>query len=72
SLPTLADIWNEYSVGIGHKFSIIQLNEHWGARWKRDIRSIESEFTRRMKIVKLIESLMKQNGWSSDCALEFL
>ncbi|KAF5310463.1 hypothetical protein D9611_012258 [Ephemerocybe angulata] len=72
SLPTLADVWKEYSEGIGHRFSILQLNEQWGARWKRDVRSIKSEFTRRMKIVRLIEGLMKQNEWSCDYALEFL
>jgi hypothetical protein len=70
--PSLRDIWREYASGIGGLFSILELTEHWKARWKRNEESIKSEFTRRNKIYKLVSLLMERNGWTAEEALDFL
>lgn len=70
--PSIADIWKEYSVGIGNRFSIVELTENWEARWKRNEDSIKSEFTRRNKIYKLMNLLIERNSWCAEKALEFL
>jgi hypothetical protein len=72
SSPSLGDIWREYTLGIGHHFSILELVEVWDAKWKRDQRPIKNEWTRRMKVVRLVEGLVQQNSWDAEIALKFL
>ncbi|KAJ3495160.1 hypothetical protein NMY22_g19973 [Coprinellus aureogranulatus] len=71
--PSIPDIWREWTIGIGHRFSIQELVQEWQALWKRDKNAIKSQWTRRYKLITLIEDLIKQNkGWSPDDAMEFL
>ena len=54
---TIEEIWKEYQFGMDGHLSISQLNLGWNARWKRDIQGIKTEYSRRMKIVNLIQGL---------------
>ncbi|PPQ87090.1 hypothetical protein CVT24_012322, partial [Panaeolus cyanescens] len=58
--PTLQDIWNEQIDGIDGRFSITMLKKHWATRWRQGNGGIKTEGTRRMKVVKLIETLSQQ------------
>jgi len=54
---------------------ISQLNVGWHARWKRDIQSIKTEYSRHMKIVTLIQALTDPKAkllQHTDAALQFL
>lgn len=70
--PSLEDIWRENEEGIDRRFSIKELTEHWGARWKRNTNGIKVESVRRGKIVSLIRRLASQEGWSIEKAFRFL
>ena len=43
--PTVNQIWEEYTEGMGSpkSFSILELTVNWGGRWKRNIQKIKTE-----------------------------
>ena len=70
---SLNDIWTEHEHGLGHWMSVRQLNENWGARWKRNEGGIKVEYSRRNKVVTLIKTLCERiSSWSPDDALTYL
>ena len=72
---TIEEIWKEYQFGMDGHLSISQLNLGWNARWKRDIQGIKTEYSRRMKIVNLIQGLTDPKAKllrHADAALHFL
>ncbi|KAJ8488942.1 hypothetical protein ONZ45_g13777 [Pleurotus djamor] len=73
SYPTVRQIWEEYAEGKDGQLSVRALTEGWGPDWKRGIRSIKSESSRRKKITDLVEALIeKHKKWSTSLALRFL
>lgn len=70
--PSLTDIWKENRTGIGLLFSIKELEEHWGARWKQNKGTIKTEAVRRGKVVTTIERLIARYGWTPEQALTYL
>ena len=74
-MPSIDKIWQEYTVGIDGWLLLTLLNEVWGARWKRNINSVKVEYSRRQKVVKLINELsnrMSSSGWTADDILAHL
>ena len=43
--PTVDQIWEEYTEGMGSpkSFSILELTANWGGRWKCNIQKIKTE-----------------------------
>ena len=70
--PTLEQVLQEYTSGVGLRLSIRELNTHWKGRWKRNIQKIKTESSKHTKIIELIEALSSKNNWSADIALTFL
>ena len=72
--PTVDQIWEEYTKGMGSpkSFSILELTANWGGRWKRNIQKIKTESSKRKKIVDLVQALSMQPSWDSTKALAFL
>ena len=72
--PTVDQIWEEYTEGIGNprSFSILELTANWGGRWKRNIQKIKTESSKRKKVVDLVQVLLIQPSWDSTKALAFL
>lgn len=72
---TVEEIWKEYQYGMDGCLSISQLNMGWHAWWKRDIQGIKTEYSRRMKIVNIIQALTDPKAKllpHPDAALHFL
>ncbi|KAF5313490.1 hypothetical protein D9611_008633 [Ephemerocybe angulata] len=70
--PSLKDIWMENEYGIGQCFSIKELKQHWGVRWRRNTNGLKVEGVRRDKVVDLVRRLIAQDGWDEERALRFL
>ncbi|KAJ7749846.1 hypothetical protein DFH07DRAFT_961631 [Mycena maculata] len=68
----ITDIWTEWATGLNGFLSIRELEEGWNSRWKRDSRKIKSEWSRRSKVIKLIEGLQKKPNWNLELALRFI
>ncbi|KAJ7750712.1 hypothetical protein DFH07DRAFT_1034092 [Mycena maculata] len=56
----------------GATLSVRELNERWNAKWKRDQQTIKSEFSRRKKVIDLIEKLRSKPNWNLELALRFI
>jgi hypothetical protein len=72
-LARIADIWAEWTDGIDGHMSVRQLDEGWGARWRRNVGTKKTEYRRRKKIVDLVVWLVANKPrWDTDLALRFL
>jgi len=72
TVKTITDIWNEWSEGLGGRFSIQQLNNRWAARWRRQNEGQKTEAARRKTIITLVTDLSQKSNWTVDLALRFL
>lgn len=70
--PSIEQIWTEYELGMDGQLSIRELIAGWDARWKRNKQNIKSEYSRRMKIVNLVQDLQAKPNWNAKTALQFL
>ncbi|PPQ75576.1 hypothetical protein CVT24_013264 [Panaeolus cyanescens] len=62
--PILETVWKKFKQGLDGRFSLDQLGEHWGTRWRTNNSTLKSELSRRAKIVKLVEMLADERSWS--------
>ncbi|PPQ81847.1 hypothetical protein CVT24_008666 [Panaeolus cyanescens] len=65
-------VWADFKDGIDGKFSLDQLAEHWGTRWRTNNSTIKTELSRRSKIVNLIRLLSDLPNWDNARAFQFL
>ncbi len=72
SVTQISEIWDEWSTGLNGYLSTRELEEGWGAKWRRNNPSLKTENGRHKKVVQLIENLSKKPGWSTKLALHFL
>ncbi|KAG6830199.1 hypothetical protein H0H92_001786 [Tricholoma furcatifolium] len=72
SQPSITEIWEEWHRGLDGYLSIKQLNETWGARWRRNCSSAKTEASRRKKVIALIETIGGLPGWDTERAVEYL
>lgn len=70
--PRICDIWVEWSTGLNGYLPVRNLNEAWGARWRRGDRGQSTESSRRMRVVELINKLSAKSGWDLALAQRFL
>lgn len=69
----IVDIWEEWSSGLDGHLSIRQLDEDFGARWRRNKGTLKTEYGRRKKIVSLVQWLVANRPrWDTALALCFL
>jgi hypothetical protein len=71
-ISRISDIWTEWSTGLNGYLPVRNLNEQWGARWRRGNRSQGTENCRRARVVELINKLVAKPGWDLALALRFL
>lgn len=71
-VKTIADVWEEWTIGLGGYLSVRELNEGWGPSWRRNNNAAKTEKGRRMKIVALVEQLAGKHRWDVHLALRFL
>ena len=69
---SIREIWEEWSRGLNGFLSTRELEEHWGARWRRNTSGLKTENGRRKKVVGLIDELTKKPNWNVALALRFL
>ncbi|KAJ7168642.1 hypothetical protein C8R46DRAFT_1033850 [Mycena filopes] len=71
-VPKITDIWTEWAAGLNGYLSVRELNEGWNAKWKHDLQRIKSEYSRRKKVIDLIERLRSKPNWNLELALRFI
>lgn len=71
-VPKITDIWIEWASGLNGFLSVRELNEGWNAKWKRDAQRIKSEYSRRKKVIDLIDRLQSKPNWNLELALRFI
>jgi hypothetical protein len=59
-------------VGLNGFLSTRELEEGWGARWRRNHSGLKTENGRRKKVVTLVTELSQKPGWTVALALRFL
>lgn len=69
---SVRSIWEEWVNGLDGQFSIQQLNDGWGSRWRRNVQGQKTEGSRRKHITDLITSLSQKPSWTTSLALRFL
>lgn len=72
NVKTIRDIWTEFADGVDGQFSVRQLEDNWGARWRRNVHGQKTEATRRNVITNIITSLAQKPRWTVQLALEYL
>lgn len=72
TVSRISDIWHEWSTGLNGYLPVRNLNEAWGARWRRGDRGQGTENCRRSRVVELVEKLAAKPGWNMALALRFL
>jgi hypothetical protein len=72
TVQQISDIWVEWSDGLGGCLSVRELNEEWGARWRRNNAGQKTEWGRRKKVVDLVTELSGKHRWNTKLALRFL
>ncbi|PPQ68023.1 hypothetical protein CVT24_002932 [Panaeolus cyanescens] len=70
--PIIEMVWADFKEGINGKFSLNQLAEHWGTRWRTNNSTIKTELSRRVKVINLIQSLSSLPDWDNEKAFKFL
>jgi len=68
----LFPVWTEWSEGLEGHLSVRELNEGWGAKWKRNVAGQKTEAAWRKKVVELVEKLVAKHLWDTALALRFL
>lgn len=68
-VKTVLDVWAEYADGLRGKISVRELEENYGATWRRNIGSTKSEWTRRKKVVDAVKQAANRVGHSTVSAL---
>jgi hypothetical protein len=68
----ITDIWEEHANGLNGYLAVRDLNEYWGARWRRNRDGQRTENCRRKKVVHLVERLALKTNWDVKLALRFL
>ena len=68
----ICDIWTEWSTGLNGFLPVRNLDEGWGARWRRGNRGQGTENCRRSRLVELMEKLIAKRGWDLALAQRFL
>lgn len=71
-MNTICEIWEEWSIGLNGFLSTRELEEGWGAKWRRNNSGLKTENGRRKKVVQLVNELSQKQGWSTLLALRFL
>lgn len=69
---TICELWEEWSKGLNGFLSTRELEEGWGAKWRRNHNGLKTENGRRKKVVALVTELSKKQGWNVALALRFL
>ena len=69
---SITDVWKEWTEGLNGYLSVRQLNEEWGAKWRRNAPPVKVENTRRKRIVDLMNSLGTKQGWNPSLVQKFL
>jgi hypothetical protein len=72
TVQKISDIWEEWSYGLNGYLSTRELEEGWGAKWRRNNSGLKTENGRRKKVVQLITDLSQKQGWNTQLALRFL
>ncbi|OAX36287.1 hypothetical protein K503DRAFT_858093 [Rhizopogon vinicolor AM-OR11-026] len=60
----IAEIWDEYANGPNGYLAVRDLDEHWQARWWRNVNTLHSENCRRKKVTTLVETLGRKLNWN--------
>jgi hypothetical protein len=68
----VSDLWTEWASGLNGLLAVRDLEEHWGALWRRDENFLKTEFGRRKKVIQLIQELTKKPNWNTALALRFI
>lgn len=71
-LARITDIWKEFDEGLNGFLPVRDLNNTWGAKWRRNIAGLETEAARRNKVVELVQKLAKKPCWDVAHALRFI
>jgi hypothetical protein len=69
---TICEILEEWSIGLNGFLSTRELEEGWGAKWRRNNSGLKTENGRRKKVVQLVNELSQKQGWTVVLALRFL
>lgn len=69
---TIRDVWNEWSEGLNGYLPVRVLTEVWATKWRSGSDSKRTAFSRRKKIIDIVEKLAHKPRWSVDMALRFL
>lgn len=72
TIGRITEIWDEYANGLNGFLAVRDLNEHWQARWRRNVNTLRTENCRRKKVTTLVETLARKPNWNSGLALRFL
>jgi hypothetical protein len=68
----ITEIWEEWASGLHGHLSTRQLEERWGAKWRRNLPQMKTPHSRRKKVVSLVLALSSKQGWDTALALRFL
>jgi hypothetical protein len=68
----VTDLWMEWASGLNGLLAVRDLEEHWGALWRRDENFLKTEFGRRKKVIQLVQELTKKPNWNTELALRFI
>ena len=71
-VTTVTDVWNDWVDGYEGSLSGRDLEQHWGAKWRRSVGKLRTESSRRTKVIELIEGLGKKTNWTTKIAMRFL
>lgn len=72
-LIQISEVWTEWTEGIDGCLSLRELEEGWGARWRRNVGAKKTEYGRRKKIADLVGWLVTNKPrWNTRLAIQFL
>jgi Transcriptional activator of glycolytic enzymes len=71
-IASITVIWEEWTNGLDGFLSTRQLEERWGARWRRNLPNMKTAHSRRKKLIQLIQELSNKHRWNTKLALRFL
>ena len=71
-VSVITDIWTEWSSGLNGFLAVRDLEETWGARWRRNNAGLKTEMGRRKKVIQLVEKLAAKPNWNTALALRFI
>jgi hypothetical protein len=72
-LTQISEVWTEWTEGIDGCLSLRELDEGWGARWRRNVGAKKTEYGRRKKITDLVGWLVANKPrWDTRLAVQFL